>query len=939
MSASDERTTAAQAPDAARHVDRALGRLPLPAPSFVGRAVEITDLASRLWAPGPSRLATLTGPSGIGKTHLAIEVARRVAPRYPHGAWLIELAPVADPALVPRAVVDALHVRPQPGRDPVDLLLDHLASRQALLVLDNCEHLLVACSALCTTLLASSQVTILATSQRVLDVADEHVVTVAPMSLPDPSATVAEEAMRSEAVRLFCMRAEASAPSFRLTDGNAPDVVEICRRLEGIPLAIELAAARSNVLAPVEIAERLVDRFRLLSRGPGNAPTRHQTLRASIDWSYDLLSPAEATLLRRLAVFAGGAPLKAIEEVCAGGDLTPDDVVDHLSELADRSLLVADPTSSPRTRIRLLETVREYGRERMAAAGELHEQQRRHAEWCLSVCATAEDHRRSGRAWDAVLQAELDNVISALRWAVEHDSALGVRLAIEMYPFWKVRGELREGQGWLERTLGTNRDVPGELRSRALQDIGMLAVLQGDVATATSAVEESLAVARRDGIRTMEALSLNLLGFISIFSQDPLAAMPLLEESVALNRAIGEVGLLISALALYGRAHLFVGETDAARRVFEECLELAGGADGDDADIGLIGLGWAAFLAGEQREARSLFGRALPLVRAQGDRYNAALVLSFLGDLAWTRGDLAEARASLDEGLALARAMGAPFPTAKCLAGLARVAAAEGDHDAASRLAGEACRVARESRLPYAAVRCQLVHCGVDLAVGDLHGAQEAADEALTLAQGNGDEGGVAAATLQLARVARARGNDERAASLASEALAIQLRLPDSAGLASSLELLAGMLVRGGRLASAARLFGAAEAIRRESGSPCPPDELDTFNCDVGQVRAAAAADPELEEAWASGATLTRCEAVLLASRGRGRRNRPAHGWAALTPAERQVAELAVLGLTNNEIGEKLFVSPRTVQGHLLRIFPKLGVRSRRQLRGMVPGD
>jgi DNA-binding CsgD family transcriptional regulator/tetratricopeptide (TPR) repeat protein len=548
--------------------------------------------------------------------------------------------------------------------------------------------------------------------------------------------------------------------------------------------------------------------------------------------------------------------------------------------------------------------------------------------------------RGRGRApggWglEELLSCEVDNVKAALHWARANDSLLLLRLVTGMYPFWKVRGELHEGQGWLEQALAAAPDAPAELRSRALQSLGMLAILQGDVSIATSAVKESLDVARGSGLRTMEALSLNLLGFISIFSQDPLAAMPLLEESVALNRDLGEVGLLISALALYGRAHLFVGETEAARRVFEECLELAGGEGGDDGDIGLIGLAWSAFLAGEQREATTLFTRALDLVEVQGDRYNASLVLSFLGSLAWARGELFAARAYLDEGLAVARTMGAPFPMAMCLAGLASLTAAEGDHDVARALADEACGLARSSQLPYAAVRCLLASCGVHLARGDHQAAREAADEALTIAQPNGDDGGVAAATHQLARAARARGCIERASLLATEALAIQIRLPDSAGLASSLELLAGILVAGGRPASAARLFGAAEAIRVESGSPCPPDELVTYERDVAEV--VGTGDPDLDEAWEAGAALTRCEAVLLASRGRGRRNRPTQGWAALTPAERQVAELAVLGLTNNEIGEKLFVSPRTVQGHLLRIFPKLGVRSRRQLRGMVP--
>jgi len=908
------------------------GWLPQQVTTFVGRAGEVADLTGRLSA---SRLVTLTGPSGIGKTRLALEVASQLEASYPGGAWMVDLAPVADPELVARALAAALHLPPEPGLDSVEVLITHLRSQQALLVLDNCEQVLEACAGLTETLLeAAPGVTILATTQRALGVKGEEVLSVSPMSLPDPRAgDTAEAALRSEAVRLFCSRAQAHSASFTFTNEVAAAVVEICLHLEGIPLAVELAAARAAVLTPAEIAERLDDCFRLLTRGPDDAPHRHETLRAALDWSYDLLSPAEAALLRRLSVFSGGASLRAVEEVCSGGEVNRADVLDLVSELVSRSLLTAD-TSGPRARYRMLETVRDYASRRLAESGELDAQRTRHAEWCLALVERSSHLLLANdQFWMATIDSELDNIRAGLQWAVTQEPKLGLRMAVAVAQVWKIRGQLSEGQSWLERALQANPAAPGSLRARALWSIGMLAVLQGDATIATQAVEKSLALARAGGLRRAEAQALNLLGFISIFTQDPLAAMPLLEESVGLARAANEPSLLVNALVLYGRAHLYLGAPDAARRVFEECLQLTG-SDGDQADSSLAGLGWAAWIAGDHQEAEELFRRALSMLRRDAESFETAMVLSFLGELAWARGDMIEARALLDEGLALARDMGAPFPRVRCQATLARVALFEGDLPTAQFLADDSCARATRFPLPYAHVRCLHVQGLVRLAAGDASGAQVSFDQALAIARDNLDEAGTAASIHHLARLARARGNSDRSASLHADALAIQTRIPDTAGIAGSLESLAGLAVAKGRHPHAARLFGAAQLIRDEEGSPRPPDEAVGYETDVARLRAEAAG-PVLEEAWAHGLGLRLDEAVALATKGRGARDRPVMGWAALTPAERQVADLAAAGLTNNEIGAKLFLSGRTVQGHLLRIFPKLGVHSRRQLRDL----
>ena len=921
-----------------------LGHLPLARSSFVGRAREVATLGEALSA---RRLVTLTGPSGMGKTRLALEVAMRHADGYRGGAWLIDLSPVTEPALVPQVVTAAVGLPLEPGRDATDALIDRLGSRGAiLLVLDNCEHLLSACSALVERIFeATDNVVILATSQLALELDGEHVVALSPMSLPERTGEglvgsgwgTADEALAAEAVALFCARASSASPPFRLTDDAVPAVIEICRRLDGIPLAIELAAARAGVLSPVDIAERLADRFALLTQGGGEAPARHQTLRAALDWSYDLLSEPQAVLLRRLSVFTAGCTLRAAEGVCVGGPVDRSQILDLVSELVARSLVTAD-ISGPRARYRLLETVREYGRRRLAEAGELAAVSACLAQWCLGVMEQSwHQVTLNDQQWIETLEADVENLRAALDWCTSGgDPQLGLRLASAVTPFWKQRGSLREGQDWLKRALEACPEGNPGYRTRALWGLGMLAILQGDVVAATPALEESLTLARAAQLPRAEAQALNMLGFVSIFNQDPLSALPLLEESVALARTVSDPSILANALLLYGRAHIFLGDADAARQVFEECMEVEL-SEGEQWPGGaLIGLGWTSMVAGERRRAQEFFSRALPGIRAEGEPFETALVLSFLGELAWARGDLAQARSLLDEAWTVAQTIGAPFPQVRSQAGMARVALSESRVEDAQALADQACAIARGARLPYAYVRCLQVQGIVRVASDDIDGARVSFEEALETARENFDEGGIAGALHLLGRLGRGQGYYEQATSMHSEALSIQVRIPDAAGIASSLEAMAGLAVSQGRHARAARLFGAAQVVREECGSPRQPDEVRRFEVDVARL-SAESETAMVEEAWAEGAGLSRTEAVALATRGRGSRDRPVQGLEALTPTERQVIELAAAGLTNAEIGDRLFVSFRTAQGHLLRAFPKLGVKSRRQLKEMYP--
>jgi predicted ATPase/DNA-binding SARP family transcriptional activator len=483
---STARQPASSAPAQLRLVRETADTLPDPLSSFVGREAELREVARLL---DGTRLLSLTGAGGSGKTRLAIEAARRAHARFADGVWWVELAAVEDSALLATTVLNALGERAQSGRTVISQLTATIAEREILLVLDNCEHLVAECARLAATLLrAAPRLHVLATSREALNVPGETVWPVP--TLPNDSA-----------IRLFEERARAAAPSFHVTGENAGAVGEICRRLDGLPLAVELAAARVTALTPAQIAERLDDCFRLLGRARHAALPRHETLRATIDWSYALLDPAQRDVLARLSVFAGGCTLAAAEAVCAGESLDRADVFVHVCALVDRSLVIAE-MSGAETRYRLLETVRQYAAERLDVEGDGEIVRRRHAG---HFAATAERAaaERYGPARDALvtpLHADLDNIRAALRWSGDHDDDLFVRLAFGLGWCYFAWGLWWEGRDWLERALtlpgGMRRDGA---RAQALYDIAYLANYQCDIARAKPALEEALAIYRERG--------------------------------------------------------------------------------------------------------------------------------------------------------------------------------------------------------------------------------------------------------------------------------------------------------------------------------------------------------------------------------------------------------------------------------------------------------
>jgi len=458
---------------------RSIG-LPRRLTSFIGRESEIEEVRRLL---GTTHLLTVVGIGGAGKTRLALQVADRMVDEFPHGVHLVELAQVTDPDLVMHAVASSLGVREDPDRPLIESLTGYLQARRLLLVLDNCEHLIDAVAGLATELLgAAPGVKLFCTSRESLAIAGEAAWRIPSLSVPDPLRVFDRSALESfEAVRLFVERAAEVAPGFVLTEQNAPAVVQICRRLDGIPLAIELAASRVRVLTPDQIAARLDDRFRLLAGGSRTAMPRQQTLKAAMDWSYDLLTSNEAALLRRLSVFSRGCTLDAAEAVCAADDIGGYEVLDLLMRLVDKSLVVAEEEERE-IRYRLLETVRQYGRDKLVEAGEAPAVRHRHLDWFLALAERAGPklHTADQLVWLRQLDADHDNIRGALEWALESaDGEIPARMASSLWWFWTLRGHTSEGSEWLYKALARATE-PGSIRALTLASAGMLAFFAAD---------------------------------------------------------------------------------------------------------------------------------------------------------------------------------------------------------------------------------------------------------------------------------------------------------------------------------------------------------------------------------------------------------------------------------------------------------------------------
>jgi predicted ATPase/DNA-binding CsgD family transcriptional regulator len=623
--------------------------VPAELSSFVGRERERETILLRL---SKARLLTLVGPGGIGKTRLALRVAADVLANYAHGVWLVELASVTEPASVARAVASVVGVREASGRLLMPQVVEALRARQLLLILDNCEHLIDACTELVHELLRGcAHVQVLATSREALGVPGEMRIRVPPLAVPGPT-TDPSELQAAESIQLFAQRAEAVSTTFVLDAETTPTIVEICRRLDGIPLAIELAAARVRLLSPSQMVPRLADRFSLLSSPRRDRPVRQQTLRSTIAWSYDLLGHSDQALFRCLAVFAGGCSLDAIAALREGPSGV--EVVRGIASLADRSLLEVIDVAGER-RVTMLETIREFALECVHAASEELVARDRHLAFFLALAETIDPqlHGSAQAEFADRLEREHENLRAAMSWSLRSGQPqLGLRLAIALRYFWKMHGHHREGRDWLQALLDRSAAVaPADVRGRALNALGYLEAMQAEYEPAEAHLEQGLHLGRQVADVAIVAFSRRYLGFIANARADFVAAREHLEHSFALYQ---EMGYEREA----GAFSLYLGDTALGERDYSR--------------------------------AERLFADSSVQLRQLGDTTLLPYPLRRLAQLALMRRDTERATRLCLESLALNRAVGDPQGIAACLVGLGAIAVTTLNPERAARLLGAA---------------------------------------------------------------------------------------------------------------------------------------------------------------------------------------------------------------------------------------------------------
>jgi len=761
--------------DSPWHVSHIALRSNLPASttSFIGREKEQAKIANLITK---SRLVTLAGTGGIGKTRLSLETAYEMLNAFPDGIWFIELAPLSDPALIPQAIVTTLGLIEQANRPPQTVLTDFLQSKRALLILDNCEHLIQASAQLTETLLrACPNLSILATSREALGIAGETLYFIPPLSTPDTLHAALDTIHHYEAVQLFVERAQSTLADFELTQENAPAIAQICHHLDGIPLALELAAARLRGLSIEQVASRLNDRFHVLTSGARTVLPRHQTLQALIDWSHDLLTEPERLLLRRFSVFAGGWTLEAAEHVCAGDGLESKQILDLLLRLVDQSLVVAE-TQEAESRYHMLETIRQYAHEKLQAAGEGEITRQRHLAYFVDLAERAEPNLR---AFDMVLwldrlEAELDNIRVALEYALESDIEAELRLASALLWFWHIRGHRNEGIDWLERGLsieiterGNQLLMPSRamIRGKALNASGSIMAIFFDSREASARLEESLALFQELGSAGKRGMAYALLRLGALpFTRD-LPAKSLLEQSLALFREVGDkFGAAECLMFLVSIAEKDEDNYKQAVTLAEEHLALRREiGDQDGIATALTNLGDLAFWQDDYERAIMWHEESLANFRKVGNKWATSERLSAFADIYLWQGDYERATKIYEEALAFAQELGDRYFIAINIYSLGTIAQFRGDYARATQMITDSLAVFRD--VPFQLGIASSLHTLGDIALAqdDTKRAAQWYEAEMAFSQDIGLEMSLNFALDGLGKVAWAKGDYELA--------------------------------------------------------------------------------------------------------------------------------------------------------------------------------
>jgi len=748
-----------------------VNKLPGQLTSLVGRKAELAEIG-RLLQQSDLRLLTLTGAGGSGKTRLCLEVAADLFEDFADGVFFVPLAPITEPDLVVSAIAQTLGIKEATGTPLTEAVKRHLRDKQMLLLLDNFEQLLVAAPLVTELLAACHQLKVIATSRAVLHLRGEHEFPVQPLALPDNAPAQSIEALsQCEAITLFIERAHAVKPDFEINSENVRVVADICIRLDGLPLAIELAAARIKLLSPQAMLARLEHRLKLLVGGARDLPARQQTMRDTIAWSYDLLDEEGKRLFRRLAVFVGGLTLEAAEALCNPAGEPKIDILEILASLIDKSLLSQKEQADGEPRFMMLETFREYGLEQLEAGVETSAVRRHHAGFFLDLIERAEP-KLSGvdqEVWLARLETEHDNLRAALRWAKENgEIEVGSRMAGALGRFWLRRGYYSEGRERLAEFLffaGTSAGK--EMRTKLLNSAGILAQNQGDYAAARSFFEESLAIWRETENKEGIAASLTNLGWVAWRQSDYPSARSLSEEGLALHRELGNKQGIAHSLNNLGFVAHHQGNYDAARSFHEESLCLGRELE-DKRGIAFAqtNLGWAMQRQGLYEPARALLEEATDLFKQLGDKQLLAFSCYRLAEVLYDQGNSRRATALLEESVTTCREIGAKYSLAVALCILGNVTRDQGDQQRSVTLLDESLNTFQEIGDKYgvASALCTLANLSYDQ--GQYKRALSVFKESLTIRGEIGDKHGIAECLEGLARVSMAENQFERAIQL-----------------------------------------------------------------------------------------------------------------------------------------------------------------------------
>jgi predicted ATPase/class 3 adenylate cyclase/DNA-binding CsgD family transcriptional regulator len=849
-------------------LDVSPNNLPVQFTPLIGREQEVAAVQNLLHREDVC-LVTLTGPGGTGKTRLGLQVAAELSDLFPDGVYFVNLAPISDSEFVVPTIAQALSFREVTGQPLLDHLKGELQQKQLLLLLDNFEQVVSAAPQLVDLLAACPKLKLLVTSREVLHVRAEHEFAVTPMALPDLThLPVLAELARYAAVTLFIERARAARPDFQVTTANAWAIAAICVHLDGLPLAIELAAVWIKLLPPQALLVRLDQRLQVLTSGARDAPVRQQSLRNTIAWSYELLHAEEQRLFRRLSVFVGGCTLETIEAVYTTLGDASGQVIDGVASLIDKNLLLQTAQEEEESRLVMLESIREFGLERLTSSGEREAIQQAHADYYLRLSEDAEPQLWGPRQVRCLqrLEQEHGNLRAALQWLLEQGDATqsiekSLRLGAALRSFWMIRGYYSEGRTFLEQALARSEGIEATVRAKGLWAATTMANFQGDNDRAEALSKESLTLHRQLGDRRGVAYALYYLGGLSAFRGDLAAARSLEEEALALRREVGNKQDI--AWSLYYLAGLVSkqGEYSRGRALVEESLALfreLGNIRG--IAVSLISLAWVLFVSqSDSVTIRSLLEEGITLRRELDDKESITDSIILLGELALSQGDVSTARSLAEEVVVLTREIGNRLNTAQSLAFLAKVIALQGDQAAARAMYEE---------------------------------------------------------SLALAKAGNSKWHIKR-----------------------GLEGLAGVLASQGDLVWAARLWGAAEALRDAMGTPIAPVYRASYERSVATARTQLG-EKAFAAAWAEGRAMTPEQA--LATQGRemipstmparpastSPVKSPTHP-AGLTAREVEVLRLLAMGLTDAQIAEQLVLSLHTVHAHLRTIYSKLEVTSR----------